>query len=225
RTRQRFSLCGSSSRRIVRFAWSVRRWFLVDDVQWIDELSLAICHYLVRAAHDRGESLALIAGGRPSGTSIALVESLAQVLPPEHLRRLELGPLASGEALELVGMLEPGLSQGAAREVVARSGGSPFWLEALVRTAGVEVDAGRLVTARLRGASGDAGGLLALLAVAGRPLAFDDAAELKGWEMSRLEQALREVVSRGVAVDSGGRVWLAQALTRVAGGGEGGGRL
>src|SRR5438067_183250 len=72
---------------------------LVDDVQWIDELSLAICHYLVRAAHDRGESLALIAGGRPSGTWIALVESLAQVLPPEHLRRVEFWPVASGEAL------------------------------------------------------------------------------------------------------------------------------
>jgi len=193
---------------------------LVDDVQWIDELSLALCHYLVRAAHDRGEPLALIAVGRPSPTSVALVESLAQVLPPEHLRRLELGPLASGEALELVGMLEPGLSQGAARELVARSGGSPFWLEALVRTAGAEVDAGRLVTARLRGASGDAGGLLALLAVAGRPLAFDDAAELKGWDVSRVEQALRELVSRGVAVDSGGTVWLAHDLIRVAAAGE-----
>src|SRR6266498_1902943 len=39
---------------------------LVDDTQWIDELSLALCHYLVRAADDRGEQLALIAGGRPS---------------------------------------------------------------------------------------------------------------------------------------------------------------
>src|SRR5512132_3656608 len=193
---------------------------LVDDVQWIDELSLALCHYLVRAAHDRGEPLALIVGGRPSPTTFSLVESLAQVLPPKRLRRLELGPLASGEALELVGMLEPGLSQGAARELVARSGGSPFWLEALVRTAGAEVDAGRLVTARLRGASGDAGGLLALLAVAGRPLAFDDAAELKGWDVSRVEQGVRELVSRGVAVDSGGTVWLAHDLIRVAAVGE-----
>src|SRR5205814_9925181 len=123
---------------------------------------------------------------------------------------------ASGEALGLVGMLEPGLSQGAAREVVARSGGSPFWLEALVRTAGVEVDAGRLVTARLRGASGDAGGLLALLAVAGRPLAFDDAAELKGWEMSRLEQALRELVSRGVAGASSAMGLLPQSSRLLA---------
>jgi DNA-binding NarL/FixJ family response regulator len=193
---------------------------LVDDVQWIDELSLALCHYLVRAAHDRGEPLALIAGERPSAASVSLVESLAQVLPPERLRRLELGPLESGEALELVGMLEPGLAHAAARELVARSGGSPFWLEALVRTAGAEVDAGRLVTARLRGASGDAGGLLALLAVAGRPLAFGDVAELKGWEVSRVERAVRELVSRGVAVDSGETVRLAHDLIRVAAAGD-----
>jgi DNA-binding CsgD family transcriptional regulator len=193
---------------------------LVDDVQWIDELSLALCHYLVRAAHDRGEPLALIAGGRASPNSVSLVESLAQVLLPERFRRLELGPLASGEALELVGLLEPGLSRGAARELVVRSGGSPFWLEALVRTAGAEVDAGRLVTARLRGASGDAGGLLALLAVAGRPLAFGDAAELNGWDVSRVERAVKELVSRGVAVDSGGTLRLAHDLIRVAAVGE-----
>src|SRR6266511_3550127 len=193
---------------------------LVDDVQWIDDLSLALCHYLVRAAHDRGEALALMAGGRPSPTSISLVDSLAQVLPPERLRRLELGPLASSEALELVEMLEPGLAHASARELVARAGGSPFWLEALVRTAGAEVDAGRLVTARLRGASGDAGGLLALLAVAGRPLAFGDAAELKGWDISRVERAVRELVSRGVAVESGGTVRLAHDLIRVAAAGE-----
>ena len=52
---------------------------LVDDVQWIDELSLPLCHYLVRAAHDRGEPLALIACARPSPTSVSLAESLAQV--------------------------------------------------------------------------------------------------------------------------------------------------
>jgi len=193
---------------------------LVDDVQWVDELSLALCHYLVRAAHDRGEPLALIAGGRPSPASSTLLLSLDHVLPPEQLLRLELGPLASAEALELVGTLEPGLGHAAARELVARSGGSPFWLEALVRTAGVEVDAGRLVTARLRGASGDAGGLLALLAIAGRPLALGDAAELNGWEVRRLERAARELVSRGVAVDSGGVLRLAHDLIRVAAAGE-----
>jgi DNA-binding CsgD family transcriptional regulator len=193
---------------------------LIDDVQWVDDLSLALCHYLVRAARDHGESVALIAGGRTSPASNSLVVSLGQVLTSERVRLLELGSLSSGEALELVGMLEPGLAPAAARELVARSGGSPFWLEALVRTAGAEVDAGRLVTARLRGASGDAGGLLALLAVAGRPLVLGDAAELNGWDVSRVELAVRELVSRGVAVDSGGMLRLAHDLIRVAAAGE-----
>ena len=117
-------------------------------------------------------------------------------------------------------MLDPGLAEAAPRELVARSGGSPFWLEALVRTSGAEVDAGRLVTARLRGASGDAGGVLGLLAVAGRPLAFGDAAELKEWEVSRVERAVRELVSRGIAVDSGGTVRLGHDLIRIAAAGE-----
>src|SRR6266496_1978226 len=173
---------------------------LVYDVQWIDELSLALCHYLVRAAHDRGEPLALIACARPSPTSVSLAESLARVLPPKHLLRLGLGPLASGEALELIGVLDPGLADAAARELVARSGGSPFWLEALVRTSGAEIDAGRLVTARLRGASGDAGGVLGLLAVAGRPLALGDAAELKGWEVFLIDTATTEIYSLSLHV-------------------------
>src|SRR5918999_5480130 len=39
---------------------------LVDDLQWVDELSLALCHYLVRAAEGGGPPLALIAVARPS---------------------------------------------------------------------------------------------------------------------------------------------------------------
>jgi hypothetical protein len=88
--------------------------------------------------------------------------------------------LASDEALELVKALSPAAADDEARELAAKSGGSPFWLEALARSGGAEVDAGRLVTARLRGASGDAGGLVALLAIAARPIALADAADLSG---------------------------------------------
>src|SRR5437667_57678 len=136
-----------------------------------------------------GPPVALIAVARPSANVTSFAESLAQVLPAERLARVELGPLASDEALELVKALAPTTGDAAAREFAERSGGLPFWLEALVRTAGVEVDSGRLVTARLRGASADAGALLALLAVAGRPLALADAAGLSGWDAARAEQA------------------------------------
>ena len=47
-------------------------------------------------------------------------------------------------------------------------------------------------------------------------MAFDDVAELKQWEVSRVERAVGELVSRGVAIDSSGTVRLAHDLIRVA---------
>jgi DNA-binding CsgD family transcriptional regulator len=189
---------------------------LVDDLQWVDELSLALCHYLVRAAEASAQPLALIAAARPSPTATSLSESLCHVLPAERVRRLELGPLASDEALALAKAVAPGAGDETLRAFAAKSGGSPFWLEALARSDGAEIDAGRLVTVRLRGAGGDAAGLLALLAVAARPLTLEDAATLAQWEPARAEQAERELVARGVAVESGGMLRLAHDLIRVA---------
>jgi DNA-binding CsgD family transcriptional regulator len=189
---------------------------LVDDLQWVDELSVALCHYLVRAAEVEGAPLALIAAGRPSPNTALFTASLGQVLPTERLAEIELGPLGSDEAIELVNALAPELGKAAARELAARSGGSPFWLEALVQTADGDADAGHLVTSRLRGASADAGSLLALLAVAARPLALVDVAGLNDWAVERAGHAARELVGRGVAVESSGSVWLAHDLIRVA---------
>jgi DNA-binding CsgD family transcriptional regulator len=189
---------------------------LIDDLQWVDELSVALCHYLVRAAEATGEPLALVAAGRPSPNEASLWASLGQVLPPERLTRLELGSLTSGEAFELTKALAPALGDDDARNLAALASGSPFWIEALVRTGGVAAEAGRLVTARLRGASVDAGTLVALLAVAGRPVAIADAAALNGWEAERTEQAGRELVVRGLAVESGAVLRLAHDLIRAA---------
>lgn len=189
---------------------------LADDLQWVDGLSLALCHYLVRAAETSGAPLALIAAGRPSANDASLSASLAQVLPAQRCTRLELGPLASGEAVELVRSLAPGLGDAQARQVASLAGGSPFWVEALVRTGGAAADAGRLVTARLRGASADAGAVVALLAVVGRPLAVADLARLNGWPAGRAEHAAQEMVARGLAVESAAVVRLAHDLVRAA---------
>jgi DNA-binding NarL/FixJ family response regulator len=189
---------------------------LVDDLHWLDELSLALCHYLVRAAEAEGEPLALIVATRPSSAAASFAASIRHVLPPERVRELELGPLDSAEALELVKELAPRLGDDAARAVAARSGGSPFWLEALARSGGAEVDADRLVTARLRGAGADAATLLALLAIAARPVALTDAAELSGWDEARTGLAARELIERGVGVESAGVLRLAHDLIRNA---------
>jgi AAA ATPase domain len=189
---------------------------LVDDVQWVDDRSLALCYYLMRAAEATDQPLALIAAGRPSPNTTSLAASLAQMLPAERMRRIELGPLSSEETVELVKALAPTIDEDSGRELAETSGGSPFWLEALVRSGGADVEAGRLVTVRLRGTSTDASTLLALLAVAARPLALVDAAALHGWKIERTEQAARELLTRGVAVETDGMLGLAHDLIRAA---------
>src|SRR5919199_2523938 len=101
---------------------------VVDDLQWADPLSVSLCHYLLRAARDTGEGLSLFAAARPSPAGAAFeAETVGELHPlePEH-------------SLELVGTLAPDLEPGRARQISDRSGGFPFWIEALVRTSDVD---------------------------------------------------------------------------------------
>ena len=60
----------------------------VDDLQWVDELSLALCHYLVRAGQAAAQPLVLIAAARPSAEAATLAASLGHVLPPDRFASL-----------------------------------------------------------------------------------------------------------------------------------------
>jgi DNA-binding NarL/FixJ family response regulator len=187
----------------------------VDDLQWVDGLSLALLHFLLRAAAASGGGFAIIAAGRPSEPATSFTSSLEHMLAG-RLRYFNLGPLSEAESLQLARAFVPGLDEKAARELAERSAGSPFWLQALARSGGAEPDAARLVSARLRGASMDAGELLALLAVAGRPIAPADAATVQGWDPARAQQATRELVARGVVADVDGALGLVHDLLRPA---------
>jgi DNA-binding CsgD family transcriptional regulator len=185
---------------------------VVDDLHWVDDLSVALCSYLIRAARDSGQRVATFAATRPSGTGL----SLADALPAERITFIELEPLSREEGVDLVLSLEAGLDRGLANELWDRAKGSPFWLEALVRAGGSAVGLGQVMTLRMRGAGTDAATLLALLAVAGRPMALADAASLAQWPAPRLDAALRELGDRGIVVQAGGTAGLAHDLMRDA---------
>lgn len=189
---------------------------VVDDAQWADPLSLALCHYLVRSAHEDERPLSLIAAGRPARAATEFAASLEHVLPSDGFTGIQLGELSRADSVTLARTLAPALSADAAKAIWRRAAGSPFWIEALVRSGGGEVDAARLVTERLRGASVDAGQLLAVLAVAARPLALADVATLQRWPSARVEAAVEELVARGVALAPVGTVQLAHDLIREA---------
>jgi DNA-binding CsgD family transcriptional regulator len=185
---------------------------VVDDLHWVDELSLALCHYVIRAARDSGDHVAMFAATRPGGSGGSLTDSL----PPERVTLVELGALSEVEGIELVHAVDEGLDRAAAAQLWEKARGSPFWLEALARTGGSAAGLGQFLTARLRGAGSDAGTLLGLLAVVGRPMSLADVAALAEWPFERLEVALRELVDRGLAVEAGGAPRLAHDLIREA---------
>src|SRR5438128_4782753 len=90
---------------------------LVDDLQWVDELSLALCHYLVRAAQAAGQRLVLVAAARPSGQAGRFSAALRHLLPPVCMTEVALGPLSPEESQELVASLAPELDGEVAKSV------------------------------------------------------------------------------------------------------------
>ena len=188
----------------------------IDDLQWVDERSLALCHYLVRAACDHDQPLTVFAAARSAGGGREFLGWLEQALSPERVTSLEIGGLGREEGVELVREVAPALDDAAAAEVWQEARGSPFWLEALARTAGDDPDPARLLPARLGGAGADAMSLLAVLALAGRPLSVEDAGAVMGWPHDRVVLAATELVDRGVVLDARTSLRISHDLIREA---------
>lgn len=169
---------------------------LVDDLQWVDDLSLNLIHYVFRSARDSGETLVLLAASRPEPPAAGFGDSLAEGLGPVPFRTIQLDALSRVEALELFRRLDCPPEQ--AERLWARSGGSPFWITLLAHPDHKEVDAGNAIVAQLAGAASDAAEIMALLAIAARPASVGDAASVLEWERARAERAATELVVRGL---------------------------
>ena len=188
---------------------------IIDDLHWVDELSLALCSYLIRSAETEQVGLAVIAASRPAAGGAAFHDSLIKELGSDRVKDVELGPLERDEGIQLIGQLAPQLSAQRADELWTQSKGSPFWLAILVRSGGEEDLAG-YVTARQRGLGRDAGRLLALLAVATRSFATSELEAVMAWEELRTDQAIAELERSGLAVTQGMTVHLAHDLIRMS---------
>jgi DNA-binding CsgD family transcriptional regulator/tetratricopeptide (TPR) repeat protein len=189
----------------------------VDDLHWVDDQTLALCHYLVRAASAAGQPMAAIVVSRAGGAVAALSDSLRGLFASSHdFVELVLGPLSREESVQLALEIAPELTPERAEALAERAGGFPYWVEALARSGGEELDAGQVVTARLRGVGLDAASLLALLAVAARPMSVEDAGAVLGWSPGRTSGAAADLVRRGVVVQARAALRLAHDLIREA---------
>jgi DNA-binding CsgD family transcriptional regulator len=187
----------------------------VDDLQWIDAQSMALLHYLVRAAESSKTPLVVLTASRHSAAAASFARGIDGVLPDGRRRTLDLRGLPRDDGVALARAIDAGLTESAAEAVWRRAAGSPFWLEALARERGA-ADALDLVGERLRSISADAADLVATLAVVARPAAREELGALNAWPAPRLDQAIRELLARGLVSEQLGAVQLAHDLIREA---------
>ena len=67
-------------------------------------------------------------------------------------------------------------------------------------------EATAVVRLQLQGMGTDAGHLLGVLAIVGRPASNEELARVDGWPPERIARALSELVDRGVVLSSSGRL-------------------
>ncbi len=187
----------------------------IDDIQWIDELSAALCFYLVRSAVAEQKALAVIAASRPSTEAMVFRESLTRELGDDRVTTVGLNPLDKEHGLQLIRQLAPRLSQDEAVEIWSQAKGSPFWLGMLARgKAGADV--ADYMASRLRALRGDGASLLTVLAVITRPLAVSELAAVLSWDEPRCQSAASELERSGLAVREGQSLRLAHDLIRAS---------
>lgn len=93
--------------------------FLLDDMQWADDVSLAVLENLRHQLRD--VPVLIITFGREE-TPIGIGE-----------QRIELSPLRSAEAVALIREFAPALDQASVDMIVERGGGNAFFIEELTR--------------------------------------------------------------------------------------------
>jgi len=187
----------------------------IDDLQWVDERSLALVHYMLRSAASERQHFVVLAAARPSPVAASFRSNVAADVAADHCILIDLGPLPLADGRSLVRSIDGRIDDAAAADLWRRAAGSPFWLEALAKGQARD-DRSSLIEDRLRDLGADAGSLLAALAIGARPFVVDDVAGLLDWQIDRVRHAVRELVASGLVLAGAGTIRPAHDLIREA---------
>jgi DNA-binding CsgD family transcriptional regulator/tetratricopeptide (TPR) repeat protein len=182
---------------------------IVEDVHWADQSTRDLLHFLFSRGFDAPVCLVASYRSDELHRRHPLRAALAEWNRLPFVTRLQLDPLADGDARTLVQALHPGsLLDRDLQLIVARAEGNPFFIEELV--AAVEVSRGELPTnladlllVRLDQLGDDARLVVRAAAVAGRRAPHDLLARGADLDEARLDTALRAAVEANVLVAVG----------------------
>jgi DNA-binding CsgD family transcriptional regulator len=187
-----------------------------DDLHWADEMSVALCHYVFRAAVVDSAAV-LICATRPGPHASSLVKSLSgAMLDDTDLVQLSLGPLDRSAGVALATDVDPTLNDEEAGRLCHVAHDSPFWIQALARRQAHPDRPGDALSEQLRAVGADPADCFAAMAVVGRPVRAAEVATILGWEPTRVDQAVAVLANRGLVSLDGSSVHLSHDLVREA---------
>lgn len=185
---------------------------VLDDLQWADADSLVVLDLALHALRDAPLLIVVTLRDDPPRAPAELDRVLGSVARRDHHADLRLRGLSLDEAAPL---LAGGTD---AARLVERTGGNPYFLRSLAALGpGAEVPSDVRDSVRQRLATLPAGGaeLVAVLALAGRPIPLVVAASAAGISLDALEQPLASALRGGLVDESTpGYVGLAHDLVR-----------
>jgi hypothetical protein len=175
--------------------------FVLDDLQWLDEASAALLHFVLRRlAPDL--PVVFVAAARPAETednrfSATLLQSLAR---DSKVTRVELAPLSADEVAALLGASRSDLRL---EQAIKGSGGNPLYVLELARAKHAHLEASTLtiealIADRLATLDARTRDLLSFAACIGREFAPEQLAQLLDRPLADVLSSLAELARRGV---------------------------
>jgi DNA-binding SARP family transcriptional activator len=193
---------------------------LIDDVQWLDESSAALLHYLVRELEVPGIVIALAARPGELEDSPAAYRTLRALEREQRLTRIAVAPLDEAATRALVEAAAPGAD---AARIYRESRGNPLFALELARALETGDDAlpegvVTLIQERLARLDDDARGVLAWCAALGHAFEPELVLRLSGIPSTTLLGALEVLERHGVLAtnDAGGYDFAHDLVRRAA---------
>ena len=193
---------------------------VLEDVHWADRSSRDLLRYLL--ARLAGEPVTVVASYRSDDLHRRhpLRPLLAELVRLPGVERIDLGPLADEEVIQLVRSLSDVVPVSTVDDVVARAEGNAFYAEELLAAA-LQGEAlpwalADVLLARVEQRSAAAQQVLRIAAVAGRRVRHELVAAAGGLAPEALDEALAEAVHHHLLVVSDHRYRFRHALLREA---------
>ena len=172
-----------------------------DDIQWIDEASSSLLHYVVRRL-GAGSGLLVVCAARSGEIedNAAASSALRSLARDGRLKRIELGPLSLEETQDLVRRIDAVLDS---RRIFAESDGNPLFALELARAhRRGEADAGptieAVISGQLAGLTEQTREALLWAAAYGRAITPEDIARAARLAPDQLVMALGEFERHGL---------------------------